>query len=94
MVKSIIFSIEPINDRTKGASAKGQATQLGTSIIHIRGSALGVAAITPDALCALGPSVNRRSERRSTSGEWGQDQHRVIRSPAIRYLGRIAVRTG
>jgi hypothetical protein len=42
MVKSIIFSIEPISDRSKGQGAVAEASQQWTGIIHVPGSGLGV----------------------------------------------------
>jgi hypothetical protein len=52
MVKSIMFSIELITDRSKSARAEAETIQLWSNTIHLWGSALGVAVvITRCTLC-------------------------------------------
>jgi hypothetical protein len=100
MVKSIILSIKPIFYPSKSTTAEAQASQSCTSIIHIRGSAWGVAVmITRSTLCTQGIGgswprlIGELSQQSiggsSASGEWIREERRLIESPAIHRLRAI-----
>jgi hypothetical protein len=73
LVKSIIFSMEPIARHTKGALTKAQASQLWTSISHLRGS--GVRVVDH----GRGGAEDRRGNESSASGESIREQRSLPR---------------
>jgi hypothetical protein len=95
LAKSIMFSIAPITDRSKSAGAEDQASQLWTSISHLRGSGLGVAIMMiMMTVCTLptqriGGLSDRGGDGSSASGEWIREQRPAIKGSAIRRVGTM-----